>query len=240
MLVTAKHGNPIRVFRSSILPNDYHAQRIEGKKSANYRYDGLYKIIKVKRDNEPLYVPSKGTWPEPRAGSLYEFHLQRIGIGAKPNTRVNYCSLESLVEQCLKSNATNTRHTGRWRAKVCAGPQVKRADGNDVPRMSQLPVVLQIAFGIGKKRSSSKITAKSGGAEKKRLHVIGEIASTNEQSSNRVRRRPEKFSEQNSVFAQLCYERHQCSVLQLWKMMIDPYDCFIRDLLQEEEVGVTD
>jgi hypothetical protein len=87
MLKTMANKNPIRVFRSSVLPNSYRAIENNEKKSVSagaiYRYDGLYQVTEVS------FVESTGIkicqCPENLSPEvthrLYYFQLVRLPAG---------------------------------------------------------------------------------------------------------------------------------------------------------------
>ena len=92
VLKSMADNNPIRVFRSSVLKNEYRAREAfdtqKASPSALYRYDGLYKVTKVgfllpvkngKKGEDVWEVPNNLSSTVPNR--LYHFHLVRVKRG---------------------------------------------------------------------------------------------------------------------------------------------------------------
>ena len=76
MLTTHKCNYPIRIFRSSKCR--IHAPPYGEKKKTQYRYDGLYIIEKVVKQEEETVSATTTPTASANAGFYYIFHLVRL------------------------------------------------------------------------------------------------------------------------------------------------------------------
>jgi hypothetical protein len=111
---------PIRVFRSSVLQNPYQAFAVNRKKnsSALYRYDGIYRVIRV------FFVDEESrneVWESPEhlspvvSNRLYRFSLRRVEAGNDGYS--NTMSDDQLLDYC-RSQGTMLPASGAPLARV--------------------------------------------------------------------------------------------------------------------------
>jgi hypothetical protein len=105
ILKTMEKKNPIRVFRSSVLPNSYQAIENHDKRSVSargriYRYDGLYQVTEVSFVESSGMKISQG--PENLSPlvihRLYYFQLVRLPAGRGADR--NEMSDDTFMENC--------------------------------------------------------------------------------------------------------------------------------------------